>query len=131
LNRKMLMSLSAVFMAMLGILGTFMPQEILNYADAGAGAEGLLLLIVQIAGALYMGFAILNWMARFSLIGGIYNRPVAIGNFLHFTMVALVLIKALTIDQSAEIVVGTVIYAVFAIWFGLTLFARRAQGGKK
>lgn len=125
------MSLSAIFMAMLGFLGTFMPQEILNYADADAGTEGLLLLIVQITGALYMGFAILNWMARSSLIGGIYNRPAALGNFLHFTMVALVLVKALTIEQSMEMVVGTVIYAVFAIWFGLTLFARPVHGGKK
>jgi hypothetical protein len=34
----------------------------------------------------------LNWMARANRIGGIYSRPVAMGNFLHFTMGALVLL---------------------------------------
>lgn len=119
------MSLSALLMAILGVLATFVPQEILDYSDSHP--EGLLLLIVQITGALYMGFAILNWMARSNLIGGIYNRPVATGNFLHFAMVALLLLKALMVQQSIEIVVGAVVYSAFAIWFGLTLFTHPIQ----
>lgn len=122
------MSLSALLMAILGVLATFLPQEILDYSDSHP--EGLLLLIVQITGALYMGFAILNWMARSNLIGGIYNRPVALGNFLHFTMVALVLLKALMVEQSVEIVVGAVVYSAFAIWFGLAIFTHPIKDGK-
>ncbi len=128
MNTKMLMSLSALLMAILGVLATFLPQEILDYSDSHP--EGLLLLIVQITGALYMGFAILNWMVRSNLIGGIYNRPVALGNFLHFTMVALVLLKALMVEQSVEIVVGAVVYSAFAIWFGLAIFTHPIKDGK-
>ncbi len=129
MNTKMLMASSAIFMAILGLLATFMPQEILDYA--GVKAEGIVLLIVQMAGALYMGFAFLNWTARSSLIGGIYNRPVALGNFLHFTMVSLALLKALGDGPSAEIVVGALLYFAFAIWFGVVLFKRPSRNGKK
>jgi hypothetical protein len=78
MNAKMLMSVSALFMTILGLGASFLPQEIL--AHYGSPTEGPGVLIIQIAGALYMGFAILNWMARANLIGGIYSRPVAFGS---------------------------------------------------
>ena len=61
-----------------------------------------------------------------ALFMGIYNRPVAVCNFLHFTVVTLTLAKELGASPSAEIVVGAVIYAAFAVWFGLVLFRRPA-----
>ena len=115
------MSSSAIFMGILGIAASFLPQEILIYFDSHANKP--VVLIVQITGALYMGFAILNWMAKGNLIGGIYSRPVALGNFLHFTIVALALLKALIAGQNAiEIVMGTAVYLIFAMWFGFILF---------
>jgi hypothetical protein len=66
----------------------------------------------------------LNWMARANLIGGIYSRPVAMGNFLHFAMVAIALLKALLGGLRAQpILIGAVVvYSVFAVWFGLAVF---------
>lgn len=115
-------------MVILGGLATFLPQEILDYFDSHP--DGLVLLIVQIMGALYMGFAILNWMARSSIVGGIYNRPIALGNFLHFTMVALVLLRALMVEQRIEIIVAAVVYSAFTIWFGLATFTNPIKGKK-
>jgi hypothetical protein len=117
-------------MAVLGMLSTFMPQEILEYYGSYREGEKFLVPVVQIAGALYLGFAILNWTARSSLIGGIYNRPVALGNFLHFAMIALVLLKELKNSQGVEIVGGALIYSAFAVWFGLVLFARARHTGR-
>jgi hypothetical protein len=34
--------------------------------------------------ALYLGFTMLNWMVKGSLITGIYNQPIAVGNFMDF-----------------------------------------------
>jgi len=31
---------------------------------------------MQIIGSFYFAFAILNWMSKGSIIGGIYNRPI-------------------------------------------------------
>jgi len=44
-------------------------------------------------GALYVDFAMLNWMVKGSLIGNIYNRPVAVANFTHFLVGGLALAK--------------------------------------
>ena len=80
-------------------------------------------MLLQVLGALYLGFAMLNWMARGSLMGGIYGRPLAMGNFLHFFMVALLLLKALAAGPATSgIVIGALAYTVFGLWFGLVLF---------
>ena len=121
MRSRTLMTLTAILMALLGIAASFLPQEILTYF--GAEPRGLGVLLVQIAGALYLGFAMLNWMARGNLIGGIYSRPIAMGNFLHFAVVAVTLLKALLSGTRAEfILVGAVVYSVFAVWFGLVVF---------
>jgi hypothetical protein len=119
MKTKLLMSLSALFLAVLGLGASFGPLEILDhYGFSGGGPD---VLILQVAGALYLGFAILNWMARATLIGGIYSRPVAVGNFMHFAVVALVLLKAFTAGFR-ELLVASIIYSVFAVWFGLVVF---------
>jgi hypothetical protein len=115
------MTTSAIFMAILGVAASFLPQEII--AHFGSEPQGHAVLLIQVAGAIYLGFAILNWMARGNLIGGIYSRPVALGNFMHFAIVAVVLAKAVMagLDQ-VEIVSALIVYSVFAAWFGAVLF---------
>lgn len=114
---------SASFLGLVAISASFFPHEILGYF--GAPAHEVAVVAVQVAGALYAGFAILNWMARGNAIGGVYSRPVALGNFLHFGMVALVLFKQV-FDASppSVFVVGTTVNALFAGCFGYLLFAR-------
>jgi hypothetical protein len=109
-------------MALLGLILTFMPDEVLRFSSIVPTA--IVLLLAQVCGALYVGFAMLNWIARANLIGGIYSRPVVIGNLLHFTMVALVLIRSIVNGQRGNLfVIGLCCYAVFAVWFGRVLFA--------
>src|SRR5256885_11160647 len=81
MTSRTLMRVSALFMGVLGLCGTFLPQEILAYA--GGAPRAFEVLAIQVAGALYLGFAFLNWMAQANLIGGIYSRPVAMGNVCH------------------------------------------------
>ncbi len=81
MHSRILMMTSAAFLAVLGLATSYMPQEVLGLH--GTVPDTPTLLLVQMAGALYLGFAILNWTARGILIGGIYARPVALGNFLH------------------------------------------------
>jgi len=111
--RKLIMSASAIALGVAGLAASFLPHEALTYFGVTSG--GALPLFVQVIGALYLAFAMLNWMARESLIGGIYNRPIATGNFLHFVVGALALGKG-------GLLVATVPYALFAIAFGWILF---------
>lgn len=62
-------------------------------------------------------------MARGNIIGGIYSRPVALGNFFHFVLVAILLLKQVIGGQTGiEFVVGTGAYGVFAVSFGYLLY---------
>jgi hypothetical protein len=126
MNTRGLMQASALFMAIVGITTSFLPQEIL--AHAGSKPETLPVIALQMLGAFYLGFAILNWMARGNLIGGIYSRPVALGNFAHFAICASVLIKAAaTAHWALEISVAAGLCAAFAGLFGWVLFTHPAQ----
>lgn len=93
MNTKLIMTLSAVLLAILGISLTFLPTEISDYF--GINSMKTFQLIMQILGALYFAFAMLNWMTKGSYIGGIYNRPIVIANFTHFFIGGPVLFKGL------------------------------------
>ena len=108
-------------MAGLGIAASFAPAEILGHYGFNQSPIGAVL--VQLGGALYFGFAILNWTARENLIGGIYSRPVALGNFVHFTVAALALLKVVARSTFAgEVIAGATLYSVFALAFGFVVF---------
>ena len=79
---KTLMIISSIFLAVNGVGFTFFPNEIsvlLTNDD-----NHFSILILQILGALYLGFSYINWMSKNSLIGGIYNKPLLIVNMLFF-----------------------------------------------
>ncbi len=120
MHSRALMIASAVFLAVLGFATSFLPEKVLGLH--GTVPDTPTLLLVQMTGALYLGFAILNWTARGVLIGGIYARPVALGNFLHFAMVSVMLIKAAVVHGVVQLAISATVFSVFAIWFGLVLF---------
>ncbi|MEP7163617.1 MAG: hypothetical protein ABI741_02930 [Ferruginibacter sp.] len=123
MNTKLLMISSAVILGGLGLAATFFPQEILN--NAGIDPAGYASLFVQVTGALYIGFAIMNWMAKATIIGGIYSKPVAMGNFTHFFIAALALIKALQTHHDMMLIwIITVVYVVFALLFAWVAFTK-------
>jgi hypothetical protein len=118
MSTRLLLTASALFMGATGIAGSFLPHEILR--AAGIAPTGMLPLLVQLLAALLFAFAMVNWLARGSLIGGIYNRPILVGNVAHFTIGALALAKATMAGEGN--VVLTIVYAAFAIGFGMLLF---------
>ncbi|MDW5290021.1 hypothetical protein [Formosa sp. PL04] len=117
MNTKLLMTASALFLGIIGILLSFLPDEIANYLNVEPNI--ITILFLKILSALYLGFAILNGMAKGTLIGGIYNRPIAIGNLMHFGVGAIALVKIFTnIKTHTEIIISlTVIYVIFTILF--------------
>jgi hypothetical protein len=121
MNTRFVMSASALFLFLLGVAATFLPQEILGALHQTSASP--LPLLIQIVGALYLGFAMLNWTAKDSLIGGIYNRPVAIGNMVHFIVAALALAKGVMAGQRDVLVITlAVFYAIFAVAFAGVFF---------
>ena len=117
MKTKLLMTSSALFCAIIGILLSFLPNEIAEYLSVEPTI--ITILFLKILSALYLGFGILNWMAKGTLIGGIYNRPIAIGNLMHFGVGAIALVKVISnIQTHSEIIIFlTVLYVIFALLF--------------
>ena len=121
MNTKLLMTISALTMGVAGIGLSFLPNELLNYLSSTTPTI-LDPLVLQILGAIYFGFAMVNWTAKANLIGGIYARPIAIGNLTHFTIGALALIKGYFSNPETVILALSVIYTAFAILFAIVFF---------
>ncbi len=120
-NTKIIMISSTLFLGMSGAILTFLPNEIIS--SMAIRPSQITTLFFQLTGALYLGFAMLNWMAKGTLIGGIYNKPIAIGNLMHFGVGAIALIKIIfKILTHKEIVIAlAAVYVIFAILFAYVL----------
>ena len=122
MNTKVLLSASALVLGIAGLAGTFLPDEGLR--ALGVAPTGALPVIVQLLAALLFAFAMVNWTARGSLIGGIYNRPVALGNLTHFVIGAFALMKAAVAVNELRAILSfaAAIYVLFAVGFALLFF---------
>ena len=125
MSTRILLTTSGLFMLALGLVASFFPQDVLTYATPRPSALGILL--VQTTGALYAGFGVVNWAARGTRLGWSSNRPLALGNFLHFTMMTVALVKALIAGSiNPTVAAAGVPYLLFAVSFGRALVTRLA-----
>ena len=125
MNTKVLMTSSSLFLGLAGIVSLFAPDSLLSMLNAPITRQSLL--SIQLMGALYFSFALMNWTAKDSLIGGVYARPISLANFGHFLVGTLLLVKyQLSNPFHALIAVALVVYLVFASLFTWLVF--RATG---
>jgi len=120
MHTRVLMILSATFLALAGVATAFFPDRVLGMHDTVP--DNATLLLIEMMGALYLGFAILNWTARGVIIGGIYARPLAMGNFLHFAMVTVMLAREAIDHMALPLAISSLVFGVFAVGFGVVLF---------
>lgn len=89
---KTIMISSAVFNALLGVLFTFIPQETGAYIGT-AEQTATDLVLMQILGAALIGIAMTNYMSRGAVLGGIYGKPLLLGNLVYHLASGLALLK--------------------------------------
>jgi hypothetical protein len=127
MNTKTLMTSSSLTLAVAGIFTLFAPDVLLSALGVAVTAQ--LAVLVQLLGALYFSFALMNWTAKDSAIGGIYARPVSLANFSHFFVGTLLLVKYLFSNEfNLPILLVSILYASFAAVFYWLVF--RATGLK-
>jgi hypothetical protein len=122
MSTKIITTYCSIFLAAAGLVLTFMPEETLRFLNSGSSTHSRL--FAQTLGALYFSFAMLDWMSGESVVGGIYNRPVAVANFTHFYMAGIALVKGLMSDQDLPVLIWAVAitYMILAVVFGVLLF---------
>lgn len=119
------MTITSLILALAGVLALFAPAVILALVHVTITAQ--LMVLIQLLGAFYFSFALMDWTAKDSAIGGIYARPVSLANFSHFLMGTLILGKHLSASEfNLPILLTTLVYAVFAVIFYWLVF--RATG---
>ncbi len=125
MNTKSLMTVTSLLLALAGVSALFAPDVVLALVNTPATAQ--LSALVQLLGALYFGFALMDWTAKDSTIGGIYARPVSLGNFGHFFAGGMLLLRyQFSNPFNLSMFIAFVIYAVFASLFYWLVF--RATG---
>jgi hypothetical protein len=125
MNSRIIMASSAAFLALIGLSLTFAPDEILRHYGVSAAAP--IPLLLQMGGGALVGWALVNWTARGLVVGGIYSRPLTLGNLVHFGAVTLALGKAILVIGPQPLAVGVLLgYGLFAACFGYLVFGRGA-----
>ena len=115
------MASSALVLLVAGLAMSFFTPELLRLFTGEVDAVALV--FGQLIGAACLGFAFMNWMGRGTSMGGIYGRPVSMPNFTHFMIVAITLVKLAFAVPHVVVLSGAALSALFAIWFGLVMFA--------
>lgn len=127
MNTRLLMISSAIFLGAFGLVLSFAPHEVLQFF--GAVIAQPVPVFLQLAGASLIGWALVNWFARGLIIGGIYARPLTLGNLVHFTAGALGLAKLIADGGSHPgLVFLCVGYSVFCLCFGFLAFGKPRLG---
>ena len=121
MNTKYLMVSSSMFLGFLGLLSLFVPEELLKILSLPFTSP--LPVLIQLLGALYLSFALMNWTAKDNIIGGVYLRPISIANFSHFMIGALTLLNnQFSNGANLYLLSVSIVYAVFAIIFTWLVF---------
>jgi hypothetical protein len=120
-NTKVLMVASSLTLGLAGIAASFAPSELLR--AVGSPAVEPLPVLIQLLGGTYLGFAMTNWTAKDNIIGGIYSRPVSLGNSVLFLTGALALAKQqFSNGFRLPLAAALIVYTIFAIWFMWLVF---------
>lgn len=117
MTTRALMVTSAAVTGAAGIALLFTPGEVYHLAAGAAAppaAEGAL----QLWAAALLGLGAVSWIGRGLTLGGIYGRALVLGNLVHWTVGALVALRALFDRPAAPALwIVTALYGVLSFLF--------------
>jgi len=112
-------SAAALFLAAMGAALLFAGTEVADAVFRRPDVEPL----ASLLGGALLGFGAMNWIARRSILGGIYGKAVVVGNHWHFVVGAIVLLKhGAAAGGSAGFWILTCAYVLGAGLFSYLLF---------
>jgi len=120
---RTLLTLSAAYMAAVGLALLFMPLQFGRGAvPPDAGSE--LVALLRLLGGPFLGIAVLNWLSRNAAPEDI--RPVVLANMIGFGAVAANDIRGVASGEAREIArYFLVVHALFTAAFGVIAFKNR------
>jgi len=115
-------TLSAFVLFAAGLCLLFAPDETIRalFPDRDGGSA----VLASLLGACLFGFGSMNWIARHSLLGGIYGRAVVVGNQAHFFIGTLLLLRHLSAAVSPAFWALFGLYLLGAVLFSFLLYRK-------
>jgi len=121
MNGKIVLTASAVLLITLGVVLNFIPQE--AAAALGIAVAPVTTALTQVLASALLGMGFIDWFSRANRIGGIYARPLALGNFLLFGSSALSLGRTFSAHHDARIIgIAAAVFALLALAFCWLIF---------
>ena len=112
MNSKTILTSYAILMAIAGIGVLFLGDEVTALLNIQSSP-----LINALLAALFFGFATTNWHSKNLTIGGVYGRPLVLGNLSHTLIGSISLIKIANDTSTLTTIILTIIYSIFALAF--------------
>jgi len=126
MSSRTILTITSILLFATGGLAVFAADEVAGLMDLEVSFETRI--FAEFAGIGMLALAIQNWMSRGRPIGGVYARPLGLGNLLLFSTSALTLgryLAAETLPREMIVVCGVfVLLALAFVW--LVFFSRPA-----
>ena len=116
---RIILIISGILLALSGTALVFLPLEIVAVLGSAGGAG--VPVLAQLFGSALIAIGFINWNSRANLMGGIYGRPLALGNFFFFAVSAISVAKERSHLPPFALVIILGL-GLFAIAFGWILF---------
>jgi hypothetical protein len=101
-----------------GLALIFLPADLLVLVDDSTSR--LAILITSLLGAALFGIGMLNYLGRNAIFGGIYGKPILMGNLVFHTVVAINMVKFAWGSGGVLALISAVMggcYMLFAVGF--------------
>ncbi len=123
MKAKFIMTAGATVYAICGLALLFFSKETLGLNEAASPSRAIF--ITQLFGAAMLGLAAMNWIARSSILGGIYGRAILVGNF-YFAFISLLINSRALLNAAAPgwLGISTAISFLLTSGFGYLLFGK-------
>lgn len=126
MSSRTILTITSILLFATGGLAVFAADEVAGLIDLEVSFETRI--FAEFAGIGMLALAIQNWMSRGRPIGGVYARPLGLGNLLFFSTSALTLgryLAAETLPREMIAVCGVLVLLALAFAW-LVFFSRPA-----
>lgn len=124
MSSRTILTITSLLLFVAGGAAVFAADEVAGLMDLEVSFETRIL--AEFAGIGMLALAIQNWMSRGRPIGGVYARPLGLGNLLFFSTSALTLGRYLAAEMlPREMIAVCGVFALLALAFAWLFFFSR------
>src|SRR5688572_15430765 len=120
MSSRAVSTLSALLLGIFGAVLLFAGDEVAR--RIAPGAAPVVDVVVQLLGGAWLGVATIDWFTRGLAIGGIYGRPIVLGNLTLYLVTAATTLKAAHASPADPLLLVGLAAAIMTVLYTRLLF---------